>query len=172
MVVPEVRRPQAGGVVEVASRDGSQVAQVAALPWVPERALFGAEEMMGLEEEPNKAYAEELPRLLGALCSAFRPGKIHLLAAHVFVGGARVGGGERELTVGDLFAIAPQGLPATPQHIRLRPVPRPAGRPAVHRARPRPPPAGGAGGGGPGALRGVAAAARLRRARAGQERRH
>jgi exonuclease SbcD len=131
VVVPEVRRPGAGGVVEVASRDGAQVAQVAVLPWVPEKALFGAEEMMGLEEDPNKAYAEELPRLLGALCTAFEPGKIHLLAAHVFVGGARVGGGERELTVGDLFAIAPQGLPTTPQYIALGHVHRPQEVPAA-----------------------------------------
>jgi DNA repair protein SbcD/Mre11 len=130
-VVPEVRRPQAGGVVEIASRDGSQTAQVAALPWVPERALFGAEEMMGLEEDPNKAYAEELPRLLTALCSTFDAGKVHLLAAHVFVGGSRVGGGERELSVGDIFAIAPQALPNTPQYIALGHVHRPQEVPAA-----------------------------------------
>jgi exonuclease SbcD len=124
-LVPEVRRPQAGGVVEIGSRDGSQIAQIAALPWVPERSLFGAEEMMGLEEDPNKAYAEELPRLLTALCSTFEAGKIHLLAAHVFVGGSRVGGGERELSVGDIFAIAPQALPNTPQYIALGHVHRP-----------------------------------------------
>jgi exonuclease SbcD len=124
-VVPDVRRPQAGGIIEIPSRDGEQVAQVAALPWVPEKALFGAEEMMGLEEDPNKAYAEELPRLLEALCSTYEPGKIHLLAAHVFVGGSRIGGGERELTVGDLFAIAPQALPKTPQYIALGHVHRP-----------------------------------------------
>jgi exonuclease SbcD len=124
-VVPEVRRPQSGGIVEVPARDGGHVAQIAALPWVPERALFGAEEMMGLEEDPNKAYAEELPRLLDALCSTFEPGKVHLLAAHVFIGGARTGGGERELTVGDLFAIAPQALPKTPQYIALGHVHRP-----------------------------------------------
>lgn len=124
-VVPEVRRPEVGGLVEITSRDGQQVAQVAALPWVAEKALFGAEEMMGLEEDPNKAYAEELPRLLDALCSRYEPRKVHLLAGHVFVGGSSIGGGERELTVGDLFAIAPQGLPKAPQYIALGHVHRP-----------------------------------------------
>lgn len=123
--VSAVRRPDRGGVVEIASRDGHQVAQVAALPWVPERALFGAEEMMGLEEAPNTAYAEELPRLLHALCAAFRPGTIHLLAAHVFVGGSLAGGGERPLTIGDLFAIPAPSLPVTPQYIALGHVHRP-----------------------------------------------
>jgi exonuclease SbcD len=124
-VVPEVRRPEAGGVVEILSRDGEQVAQVAALPWVNERSLIGAEEMMGLEEDPNKAYAESVARLLGALCADFDQGKIHLLAAHVFVGGAKVGGGERELTIGELFAITPQALPHAPQYIALGHVHRP-----------------------------------------------
>jgi DNA repair protein SbcD/Mre11 len=123
--VPSVRRPDAGGIVEVASRDGGQVAQVAALPWVPEKQMFGAEEMMGLEGDPNAVYAEELVRLLSALCDGFAPGKIHLLAAHLFVGGATVGGGERTFTIGDLFAVTPQGLPTTPQYIALGHVHRP-----------------------------------------------
>lgn len=124
-IVPTVRRPGAGGLVEFASRDGAETAQIAALPWVPEKALFGAEEMMGLQEEPNIAYGEALRRLLSALCSRFEAGKVHLLAAHLFVGGARVGGGERELTVGDLFAIPAQALPITPQYIALGHVHRP-----------------------------------------------
>lgn len=124
-IVPSVRRPQEGGVVEFASRSGDQVAQIAALPWVPERALFGAEEMMGLQEAPNLAYGEHMRRLLDALCTKFDPGKVHLLAAHLFVGGSRIGGGERELTVGDLFAIPAQALPVTPQYIALGHVHRP-----------------------------------------------
>jgi exonuclease SbcD len=124
-VVPEVRRPDAGGLVEVVSRDGSQTAQVAALPWVPEKRLFGAEEMMGLEGDPSNAYADELSRLLRALCSDFAPGKVHLLAAHLFVGGAKIGGGERSLTIGEIFAVDPQGLPTTPQYIALGHVHRP-----------------------------------------------
>ncbi len=130
-VVPEVRRPQAGGLIEIPSRDGKQIAQVATLPWVSERSLVGAEEMMGLEEDPNKAYAEELPRLLTVLCSSFDAGKVHLLAAHVFVGGARIGGGERELTIGDLFAITAASLPTTPQYIALGHVHRPQEVPAA-----------------------------------------
>lgn len=124
-LVPAVRRPDGGGIVELGSRDGRQTAQVAALPWVPEKALFGAEEMMGLQEDPDVAYDEKLRELLAALCAGFEDGKVHLLAAHLFVGGARIGGGERELTVGDLFAITPQALPVTPQYIALGHVHRP-----------------------------------------------
>jgi exonuclease SbcD len=129
-IVPEVRRPDAGGVLEFRSRDGAEVAEVAALPWVPEKALFGAEQMMDLQEAPHQAYAEIMGDLLSRLCARFTPGRIHLLAGHVFVGGAKVGGGERELTVGDLFAIPAQALPVTPQYIALGHVHRPQEVPA------------------------------------------
>lgn len=124
-VAAEARRPNEGGVIEVPSRSGDQLAQVAVLPWVPERLLFGAEEMMGLQPEPFQAYAEQIPRLLTALCGSFEAGKVHLLAGHLFVSGARLGGGERELTIGQIFAVNPAALPITPQYIALGHVHRP-----------------------------------------------
>lgn len=123
--VPDVRRPDQGGLVEVHAQDGDEVAQVAALPWVPERLLFGVTEMMDLEAAPQQAYAEQLPRILDALCAPFEPGKVHVLAGHLFVSGARVGGGERELTIGQLFAISAATLPTSPQYIALGHVHRP-----------------------------------------------
>ena len=127
-IVPEVRRPDAGGIVEIASRDGVQIAQVAALPWVPEKRLFGAEEMMGLEERPEQGLRRRARAAARARCApGLSPGKVHLLAGHLFVGGATVGGGERTLTIGDIFAVDAAGA---------------ADDAAVHRARARPPPAG------------------------------
>jgi exonuclease SbcD len=112
-------------VVEVVSRDGSERAQVAVLPWVGERMMYGIDEIMGMEEAPHSAYAENLPRLLNALCAGFEPGAIHLLAGHLFVSGTRPGGSERELTLGQLFAITAQSLPAVAQYIALGHVHRP-----------------------------------------------
>lgn len=122
-VRPEVRRPTDGGIVEIEAEDG-ETAQIAALPWVAERALFGAEEMMGLQGEPYQAYAERLPELITALC-AFDPDKVNVLAAHLFVSGAKPGGGERELTIGEIFAVNAAALPTTPQYIALGHVHRP-----------------------------------------------
>ena len=117
--------PTDGGVLEVPSREGSEVAQVAVLPWVSERALFGAEEMMGLEGAPYQAYAERVPPLLNALCDVFDPEKVNILAGHLFIGGSRPGGGERELTIGEIFAISAASLPTSPQYIALGHVHRP-----------------------------------------------
>lgn len=130
-VVAEVRRPTAGGVIELPARNGDQIAQIAVLPWVPERSVFGAEEMMGLEEDPHKAYADQIPKLLGALCESFDAQSVNVLAGHLFVAGSRPGGGERELTMGEIFAITPAALPTTPQYIALGHVHRPQSPPGA-----------------------------------------
>jgi DNA repair protein SbcD/Mre11 len=134
-VVPEVRRPERGGLVEVAARDGSHSAQIAVLPWVGERRLVGAAELMGLAGDPHQAYATGVARLLEALCAAFDPGKCNVLAAHLHVSGARPSGSERQHTIGDPFAVAPQAIPAAAQYVALGHVHRPqrvpgAGAPA------------------------------------------
>jgi exonuclease SbcD len=130
-VVPEVRRPNRGGMIEIPARDGSTSTQFAVLPWVTERRLVGAAELMGLAEQPFQTYATEVARLLGVLCAAFDPKKCNVLAAHVYVSGAKPAGSERHLTIGDLFAVAPQAIPATPQYVALGHVHRPQRVPGV-----------------------------------------
>lgn len=130
-VVPEVRRPDRGGIVEVRARDGSTVAQIATLPWVTERGLVGAAELMGLAEQPFQTYATEVARLIEPLCDAFDPSKCNVLAAHLYVSGAKPAGSERPLTISDLFAVAPQAIPATAQYVALGHIHRPQRVPRV-----------------------------------------
>src|SRR5262249_10507718 len=130
-VVPEVRRPERGGIIEVAARDGSMTAQIAALPWVTERRLIGAAELMGLAEQPFQTYAAEVGRLLQALAAAFAPEKCHLLAAHLHGSGAKRAGSERALATGALYAVAPQAIPSTAQYVALGHVHRPQRVPGV-----------------------------------------
>jgi DNA repair protein SbcD/Mre11 len=130
-VVSEVRRPERGGIVEIAARDGSTIVQVAVLPWVTERRLVGAAELMGLAEQPYLTYATEVARLLEALCGGFDQEKCNVVAAHLYVSGAKPGGSERQLTIGDLFAVAPQAIPATAQYVALGHVHRPQRVPGV-----------------------------------------
>jgi exonuclease SbcD len=130
-VVSEVRRPEGGGIVEVPARDGSAPAQIAVLPWVTERRLVGAAELMGLPDQAHQTYAAEVARLLDALCAAFDPSKCNVLAAHLYVSGAKPAGSERPLTISDLFAVAPQAIPPTAQYAALGHVHRPQRVPRV-----------------------------------------
>lgn len=117
-LVPDVRRPGEGGILELRSAGGVPV-QIACLPWIAERLLFGAEDMMGLQPAPYQAYAEHVPRIIAALCAELDHGAVTVLAGHLFVSGARLGGGERELTTGQIFAISASTLPTTVQYIAL-----------------------------------------------------
>jgi exonuclease SbcD len=117
-VVPQVRSPNKGGILELPVRNESAPLQVAALPWVHERRLVGARELMGCAEQPYTTYTEEMKRLLERLCASLDPGKCHVLAAHLFVSGSVIGGGERSLTIGQLYAIDPQVLPMV-QYVAL-----------------------------------------------------
>jgi exonuclease SbcD len=128
-VVPEVRRPDRGGVVQIAARDGSTIAQVAALPWVMPHRMFSAAEMMGLAEAPNQAFAQEMARLMEALTATLDPRNCTVFAGHLFVGGAALGGGERSLTIGQTFAVTPRALPQV-QYVALGHVHRPQRVPA------------------------------------------
>ena len=123
-VVPEVLRPERGGVVEVESRDGATTAQIAALPWVTEQRMISAMEMMGLAEAPNQAYADEMARLIKALCGTLDARKCTMFAGHLFVSGSKLGGGERSLTVGQIYGVTPQAMPQV-QYVALGHVHRP-----------------------------------------------
>lgn len=131
-VVPTVRRPDEGGVLEVEGRNGEPL-QIAALPWVGKRRYATAESMMNPDREPHSEYAEGVSALLDHLAAELDTEKCNMLAAHVFVSGAIPGGGERPLVIGETYGIPPQAIPQVqyaalghvhrPQEIGEAPVP-------------------------------------------------
>jgi exonuclease SbcD len=123
-VISDVRRPDKGGIVEIPARDGSMAAQIAALPWVGEKRLVSAAELMGLAEASAQIYADELARLIRALCAPLDPARCTIFTGHLFVSGAAIGGGERSLTIGQTYAVTPQSMPDV-QYVALGHVHRP-----------------------------------------------
>ena len=151
----EVRPPDQGGVVTLRSKDGKEEAKVAVLPFVAERKVVDACLVMDAEHRWYEEYGRRIEQILAALVKGLPLTTVNIVLAHLLVDGARVGTGERELHLGQIYGVNPQQLP----------VERP-----VHRPRP---PAPAAGGPRPreDALPGLARRARLRRGAAGQERR-
>jgi exonuclease SbcD len=135
-VVAEPRRPEQGGIVEIPARDGAEVAQVAVLPWIGERRLVGAAELMGLAGGDLAAYADGMAQTLEALCAPLDPARPRILAGHLLVAGAIPGGSERAPALRDAYAVDPEALPAAVQYAALGHVHRPqriAGAPAPAR---------------------------------------
>jgi len=130
-VVPEPRRPDGGGIVEIEGRNGSASIQLACLPWVPLGRLLETKQLLGLAEETYQAYTTEMARILGVLCQGFDASKCNVLVGHFFVSGAVTSGSERPLSIGELYAVTPQAVPVTPQYVALGHVHRPQKVPGV-----------------------------------------
>lgn len=124
-VAARVAPPDGGGVLEVPARDGSDAALIACIPFVPERRFGDAAALFDATEAWYQSYAQGMGELLAAMAGAFRPDRVNVALGHLFTDGARVGGGERELTIGMAYAVSPGRLPGTAQYVALGHVHRP-----------------------------------------------
>jgi exonuclease SbcD len=124
-VRPEVRPPEDGGVVSLASRDGREEARVAVLPFVPERRVVDACLVMGPENDWYNEYARRIEQILAALVKGMPASTVNVVLGHLLVDGARRGTGERELHLGQIYGVNPQQLPSSVQYIGLGHLHRP-----------------------------------------------
>ena len=122
-LVGEVRSPEEGAVLELATGGGRAV--VSCLPFLREGRAFNVWQPA---EEHYKAYADRLRAISAAYARAAgqRAGSdaVTVLVAHFLVGGAKVHGhgaprGERELHMGRVYAADPGAIPAGPQYVAM-----------------------------------------------------
>ncbi len=109
----------AGSEVTI-ERDGER-ALVALAPWVSQRYLVKAEQLLALDgAEAVSYYAERMQQLYAALCGPLRdPDAVGVLAAHCFVRGGKLGGGERDAQTIHEYALDPQALPSHLHYVAL-----------------------------------------------------
>jgi exonuclease SbcD len=124
-VVPRVVPPDRGSVVEIPSRNGTEGAVVACVPFVPERRFGDSAALFQATEQWYQSYAEGMGRLLSAMAERFRPDRVNVLLAHLFTDGAIPGGGEHQITIGIEYAVSPSRLPLTASYVALGHVHRP-----------------------------------------------
>jgi exonuclease SbcD len=124
-VRPEVRPPEQGGVVSLPSRDGKEEAKIAVLPFVPERRVVDACTVMDAEHKWYEEYSKRIEQILHALTKGLPSTTVNLVLAHLLVDGARIGTGERELHLGQIYGVNPQQLPSGVQYIGLGHLHRP-----------------------------------------------
>ncbi|MGE0228754.1 MAG: exonuclease SbcCD subunit D [Dehalococcoidia bacterium] len=123
---PEVRRPDAGGILTVEGRE--HTARIAAVPFLTEGHYVSAGQLMDLPEQWFGSYADGCSHLLKAMCDRLPANTVNILTTHLFVNGAQYAtrdGSEQLLHIGQAYGIPPQGLPATPQYIALGHIHRP-----------------------------------------------
>jgi exonuclease SbcD len=117
---PVFRRPDDGGVVELTSRDGTERAKLAVLPFLSQRFVVSAADLMGFDaDEHGQAYDQRVRQLVGALTAGFGPDTINLVAAHLTVGGGVLGGGERAAHTVFEYEVGALAFPAAAQYVAL-----------------------------------------------------
>lgn len=114
-----VARPSGGGVVRLTSAAGEE-AQVALVPFVSQRGILRADDLMGLDpDQRSPHYADRLARIIARLCAGFSGDTVNLVVAHAFVAGGVLGGGERSAhTIFD-YSVPGTVFPVESQYVAL-----------------------------------------------------
>jgi exonuclease SbcD len=111
----EASPPDRGGV---ASYEDLGV-RVAMLPFVSQRGVVRAEQIMGLDPDQHAAaYEDRIKRLIGSLTADMTTDTVNLLAAHLTVHGAHEGGGERQAHIFG-YAVPASVFPGHLSHVAL-----------------------------------------------------
>lgn len=120
VVRPLFAPPDAGGVVRVPSRDGSETAQIAVLPFLSQRHVVKADTLMAFDSSDiSLSYDERVRKLVGVLCGGFGADTVNIVAAHLTAKGGLLGGGERAAhTVFD-YEVGALAFPASAQYVAL-----------------------------------------------------
>jgi exonuclease SbcD len=124
-VVPRMKPPKSGGFVEVPGRNGTESALVACLPFVSPRRFSDATQLFGDLSAGYVSFDEGMGDLLGAFADGFASNRVNVVLGHMFVSGAKPGGGERQVTIGADYAVSPAKLPGTAHYIALGHIHRP-----------------------------------------------
>lgn len=113
------RRPDDGGIVTHETERG-EVARVALLPFVSQRGIVKADELMsGAAYEHTQAYADRITRVVAALAEGCGAEGVNLMVAHLCVADAALGGGERQAhTIFDYW-VPPLCFPPTLGYVAL-----------------------------------------------------
>jgi exonuclease SbcD len=124
------RRPEQGGVLELPCRSG-ETAIVGVVPFATPGRLVTALDLGRGDIDPMSVYRDVFTDLITQLTARFRADTVNLLVAHVHVEGALISGTERQVVMGDQWAVTRQTLPPSAQYLALGHIHRPQEVPAA-----------------------------------------
>ncbi len=114
-------RPEEGGVVEVFSRDASERALVACLPFLSQRWIVRATDLLARNlDDAHLQYADHYRALVGAMAVPFAGGgTVNIVLAHAMVQGAVTVGSERASDSVFEYAVQASCFPASAHYVAL-----------------------------------------------------
>ncbi len=126
-----LQRPEHGGVLRIEASTG-ETARIALVPFVSQRAIVTADDLMALDPDQHGGmYAERLRLILEKLTAGMTTDDVNLVVGHLMVAGGDPGGGERSAhTVFD-YAVSAQAFDGSLSYVALGHLHRPQRIPAA-----------------------------------------
>ena len=114
-VVARPTQAAEGGVAAISSLG----LKVAMLPFVSQRGIVKAEQIMNLDADQHaQSYEARLRRIIDSLTTGMGVDTVNVVSSHLTVYGAAGGGGEREAHIFG-YAIPPQAFPGSLSYVAL-----------------------------------------------------
>ncbi len=119
-LLAEPARATEGGVLRFTT-DGGEAVNLALLPFISQRGIVRADDLMaGQAADHSATYAERLRRLVAHLCEGLEGADtVNVLAAHAMVAGGVLGGGERSAHTIFQYALPPSAFPGSLHYVAL-----------------------------------------------------
>lgn len=126
-----LKRPDEGGVI-TAETDSGDIARIALVPFVGQRAIVSAADLMALDPDQHGGkYAGRLAGVISKLTEDISLDQVNLVVAHLMVAGGALGGGERSAhTIFD-YAVSAQAFDGSLSYVALGHLHRPQKVPAA-----------------------------------------
>ena len=119
-LVGMARSPDKGGVVRFLARSGGEDVQVAVLPFVSQRYIVRAAEIVAQTPSENvRAYDEMVRRIVDSLTGGFGGDTVNLLMSHLTCIGGVFGGGERQAQSIFEYSVSASIFPVSAHYVAL-----------------------------------------------------
>ena len=108
-------------IITVPSRDGSETAAIAALPWVQERYALRFETLLEGIDKSRAQYRQVMEALVPRCFTHFPERAVNVFLGHMLIDGSEIGegGGERKIHIGQAFAVNASCIPDTAAYVAL-----------------------------------------------------
>jgi exonuclease SbcD len=105
--------------LEIVTEAGEK-ARIATVPWLSQRHIIRADQLMNQEADQHSQHFEErMRRIIAQLTSTFEDDAVNIVAAHLTIGAAEHGGGERTAhTILD-YCVPATVFPSTAHYVAL-----------------------------------------------------
>ncbi|MBX6390051.1 MAG: exonuclease SbcCD subunit D [Frankia sp.] len=114
------RHPEQGGVISFQARGTGEPVRVALLPFVSQRQIVRAAEIVSQSPtEGSGLYYERVRAMLRVLATGFADDAVNLVLAHLTVTGGRLGGGERQAQTIFDYHVPAAAFPADAHYVAL-----------------------------------------------------